>query len=339
LDFSKEDWDVAAQVSAERDMWVIATKHHPGGIDGIEINNRTFVFRLMDEKAQLLQQADTLFVYGCGGGKTIELVRQLEEQTKTPVGWIVSNGSGHHIFLDHWFEAFPHARILVEGIRIPFTQNGMNLRKKWGERLETMSGPRPSLILEHFGNQLDLVMFDQLTHSKELPKYTWMGPNDPIRKLGLLQWFRFFNEAFKDHSVPNAECTLFHKSSKLVIGGHNFQFMYIPTNYSPKPEHKLPFNAPFPLNLMMKKMLMARGKFNSLYENEPAPFQSIAKHVQEWEMVLGWDFKDWTSSHNPPTVIGPGQAEQLHPAVLKKRIRQSLRRTGEDDPSGRSLKF
>jgi hypothetical protein len=92
-------------------------------------------------------------------------------------------------------------------------------------------------------------------------------------------------------------------------------------------------NGGFPINLMMKFMMPA-GKFVSNLEGMPCPIADPAKHVEEWEMVLAWDMKAWTSAHNPPTVIGP----PLSGEELKAAIRQSLARTGEDDPTGKRLK-
>jgi hypothetical protein len=52
-------------------------------------------------------------------------------------------------------------------------------------------------------------------------------------------------------------------------------------------------------------------------------------------MVLDWDIRAWTTSHNGPTIVGP----DLSGAELKQAIRASLAKTGEDDPTGARLKW
>jgi hypothetical protein len=51
--------------------------------------------------------------------------------------------------------------------------------------------------------------------------------------------------------------------------------------------------------------------------------------------VLSWDFKAWTSSHDPPNVCGP----ELSADEIKQLVREALHRTGEDDPTGAQLKW
>jgi len=58
------------------------------------------------------------------------------------------------------------------------------------------------------------------------------------------------------------------------------------------------------------------------------------KHYEEWQQVLDWDIKAWTTCHDPVAVCGP----DFSGAEIKEAIRESLHRTGEDDPSGARLK-
>jgi hypothetical protein len=90
----------------------------------------------------------------------------------------------------------------------------------------------------------------------------------------------------------------------------------------------------FPMNLMMS-MMMPKGAFKSMLEGMPGPIEDPKKHVEEWEQVLGWDFKAWTSAHDPPTICGP----DMNGDDIKAAIRESLHRSGEDDPTGARLKW
>jgi hypothetical protein len=90
----------------------------------------------------------------------------------------------------------------------------------------------------------------------------------------------------------------------------------------------------FPLNLMMK-MMMPKGVFRSSLEGQPGPIADPAAHAAQWEMVLGWDVKAWTTAHDPPGVGGPDcEGEEI-----KAMVRASIHRSGEDDPTGKRLKW
>jgi hypothetical protein len=109
--------------------------------------------------------------------------------------------------------------------------------------------------------------------------------------------------------------------------------MYTPKGYSPPPELQLRL-AGFPMNLMFS-MMMPKGAFVSAFESNPAPIADSRAHVEAWNMVLDWDIRAWTTSHNGPTIVGP----DLSGAELKQAIRASLAKTGEDDPTGARLKW
>jgi len=51
--------------------------------------------------------------------------------------------------------------------------------------------------------------------------------------------------------------------------------------------------------------------------------------------MLSWDIKAWTSAHNPVSIY----AADLSRNEIKKTIRESLGRSGEDDPTGGRLKW
>ena len=155
IDFAGEDWDRAVQFFDG--CWVIANLHNPSLNRTMEVNNRTFVFRLKNKSND-----DVLFVFGCAGQPAIDAVKTLERETGLKVAWVVSNGGAHHLFLDLWYQAFPDARIPIPAKRIPFTRNGERLKAKHADRWELLEGPRPKQIADEFGDQIDVVIFDQL---------------------------------------------------------------------------------------------------------------------------------------------------------------------------------
>jgi hypothetical protein len=225
LDFSSEDWDKPVQFFDG--CWVIASRHNPGLLSSMELNNRVFVFRLRGRAGK-----DVLLVFGCGGASTLAGVRAIEKQTGTNVGWVVGNGGGHHLFLSLWYEAFPQARVLVPAKRVPFTRNGQELQRKYAARWELMHGPRPKQLVDEFGSEIDVVIFDQLFHYKDENVARIMAsPKDhtsPPASLSGFSLLMAMGKAMKDTSHPNDEVTLFHRASGLVVGGHNFQFSFTP---------------------------------------------------------------------------------------------------------------
>lgn len=331
LDFSAEDWDRA--VPFADGCWVIANRHCPALNRAVELNNRIFAFRLVEPDG-----SPVLLILGCADEKSIQAVQRLQVETGLDVKWVVGNGGAHHLFLELWYEAFPNARVLVPAKRIPFTRNGRRLQEKYADRWELMHGPKPAQLVEAFGDQLDVVIFDQLfSYSDETSAACYHGEACDHRSkrldMGGFSLMKAMGKAMKDQSQPNDEVTFFHRATGLVVGGHNFQFVYAPKGFRPEPRHKLKAGG-FPMNLMMK-MMMPAGKFVSAMESMPCPIADPAVHAAEWEAVLEWDIRAWTTAHNPVTVVGP----PLSGRELKAAIRASLARTGEDDPSGARLKI
>jgi hypothetical protein len=332
FDFSAETWDKA--VAIFDGGWVIASKHSPALNSSIELNNRTFVFRLKNKAG-----SDVLFVLGCGNAATIDAVKELEKDTGLSVTWVVSTGGAHHLFLDLWYQAFPEARLPIPAKRIPFTRNGQQLAKKYADRWELMEGPRPQNVLDEFGDQIDIVIFDQLFGYKDetSAKAFDGGAADHSSTATNFKGFKLMmrmGPLMKDVSQPNDEVTFFHKKTGLVVGGHNFQFAYTPKGFKPDKEFTMKMGG-FPMSIMMKMMMFPKGVFKSTYEGPASPIADSAAHWDQWQKVLEWDMKAWTSAHNTPTICGP----EMTGDEPKAAIRESLKRSGEDDPSGASLKW
>lgn len=330
IDFSSETWDEAVQFF--EGCWVVATRHHPGLNEALELNNREFVFKLKGENG-----GETLMAFGFAGPSAVEAVHRIEKETGLEVSYVVGNGGGHHLFLELWYEAFPKARILVPAKRIPFTDNGKALQQKYADRWELMHGPRPPQLIDAFGEQIDCVIFDQLfQYTDKTSQSVMKGARDykseHVRVSGFSMLTKM-GKMLKDMSQPNDEVFLFHRASGLVIAGHNFQLSYVPKGYSPPPEFKLSSGG-FIVNFMMS-LMMPKGAFRSMLEGTPAPIADPRVHAEEWQRVLDWPVRAWTSAHDPPTVCGP----DLDGEQIKQAVRDSIHKSGEDDPTGARLKW
>ena len=85
----------------------------------------------------------------------------------------------------------------------------------------------------------------------------------------------------------------------------------------------------------MMKLMMKPGDFKSNLEGQPSPIADSKLLLEQWELILSWDIKAWTSAHNPVSNYGA----DLSRNEMKKTIRESLGRSGEDDPTVARLKW
>jgi len=334
LDFSGENFNMEEPWEFFDGCWVITHRHSAAGNGNLQLNNRTFIFRLHDARAK----SEVLLVYGASAKVCVEGVQRLESRIGIPVRWIIGNGGQHHLFLELWYDAFPDARVVLPGLRIPHTKNGRRLADKYKERWELMYGPRPEQLIEAFGEQIDVLIFDQiLGRDEEVQSAAITAPEDaaaidkPLNNSG---WKDLRNTAKLLSIAPTArsdEVAFFHRAAKLVIAGHNYQFSYTPRGYKPPP-HLLLKQGRFPMSVLAS-FLLPKGAFDSNLLTQPAPLHDPAEHVRQWETVLAWPFEAWTSFHDRPTICGPDE----NGAELKRLIRKSLARTGEDDPTGARL--
>jgi hypothetical protein len=280
---------------------------------------------------------EQLLVFGFGGQACVDAVQKLAADTGLPVGWIVGNGGGHHMFLDLWFTAFPDARILVPAQRVPHTRNGLALAEKHKDRWELMHGPKPAQLVKEFGDQIDVVIFDQLmAYSDQYAAKAVDAAQDHTSnkvRVGGFALMKFFGKMTKQFDQTNDEVFLLHRASGLVVAGHNFPFIYRPKGYKAPPRFKMKLGG-FPMGFFMN-MGMPPGSFKSALEMQAQPIADSQKHWDEWQMVLDWDFSHWVTCHDPPQVSGPPGGGE----AIKAMIRASLAKSGEDDPTGARLKW
>ena len=79
IDFSAEEFDQA--VPFFEGCWVIAHKHNPGLSSNLELNNRTFVFKL----ANRVTGSAELVVFGVGDAPAVAAARKLQADSGLPV--------------------------------------------------------------------------------------------------------------------------------------------------------------------------------------------------------------------------------------------------------------
>jgi hypothetical protein len=170
-DFSKEDLK-ATPVEIADGAWLLGEAHNPAGMLNQTVNNRAFVYKLKlkEDLAGVKAGKDVLFVFGLGMSGVIASVKKLEKETGCKAVAMMCNGAGHHIALEHWYEAFPDMAIWVCPTKVPGTVNGKELIRKYADRWElvdnTTTPHHAHQLLKYFGSgddlQVDCIIFNQL---------------------------------------------------------------------------------------------------------------------------------------------------------------------------------
>jgi len=263
-------------------VWLIATRHRPGlSKHMFEINNRCFVFRLLDQKTG---KPVLLVVNAVDPAQAVLEVQRLERETGLRVSAIVSPGGGHHLHMPAWHAAFPAAKLLVGPERIPRTANGRRLMELG--RVETLSLDDP---FPQFRGQLDAVVFHGLGGP---PDHRSAGEGAPDTRFQHMK--KMFKIMTAKQTDPVDELWLHHVPSQTVIGGENLTWYY------PKAALR---GAPFMLKSMIKPdqvtiMTMAR--------KVAAPEKVTAC----WRRILSWPSRMLLTYHDAPGsgFVGDGRA-------------------------------
>jgi len=263
-------------------VWLIATRHRPGlSKHMFEINNRCFVFRLLDQKTG---KPVLLVVNAVDPAQAVLEVQRLERETGLRVSAIVSPGGGHHLHMPAWHAAFPAAKLLVGPERIPRTANGRRLMELG--RVETLSLDDP---FPQFRGQLDAVVFHGLGGP---PDHRSAGEGAPDTRFQHMK--KMFKIMTAKQTDPVDELWLHHVPSQTVIGGENLTWYY------PKAALR---GAPFMLKSMIKPdqvtiMTMAR--------KVAAPEKVTAC----WRRILSWPSRTLLTYHDAPGsgFVGDGRA-------------------------------
>src|ERR1043166_734462 len=113
ITLAQESYGKAAKVADN--FWIIATHHRPGlSKHMFEINNRTLVFKLMENGSPVLLAANAT-----DPKEAFAPMHEIEKETGLKLKYVVSPGSGHHFRLEAWYDEFPEATVWVPAVRIP----------------------------------------------------------------------------------------------------------------------------------------------------------------------------------------------------------------------------
>jgi hypothetical protein len=176
-DFSKEDW-VGTPSEYAPGAWVIGELHAAGGVSNLKLNCRCFVYKLKlhADLGGVKKGEDCLFIYGLGKEKAIQGVKELEKTTGLKAVALMCNGSGHHMNIKKWYEAFPAPfEVWASPVKVPITVNGKELRNDYPDRWQLVDNTTvPNhcyQLLMYFGEgdnlQVDCVIFNQLFGYKD----------------------------------------------------------------------------------------------------------------------------------------------------------------------------
>lgn len=264
IDLSKESFGKAVPVADG--VWVIATRHRPGGSRSFpEINNRAVVFRLEEGGNRVL------VVMNGVEPAAIPEVKQIESRSGLTVKYVVSPGGGHHFLMPPWQAAFPEAKILLPPTRIPRTAGGKKLLAL--PRVELLDADDP---LPMFKGQLDAVLFRGLYGLADRPAPAEGGPDGLLTMVGMMMRMMF---SMKD---PIDELWIHHVPTGTVIGGENLGWMY--------PEEVLK-TQPGMLRSMVKpgKVYIFDG---------PRKVADRAMIVSCWKKILEWPARTVMTYHD-----------------------------------------
>eukprot|EP00526_Cylindrotheca_closterium_P014774 CAMPEP_0113608788 /NCGR_PEP_ID=MMETSP0017_2-20120614/4117_1 /TAXON_ID=2856 /ORGANISM="Cylindrotheca closterium" /LENGTH=287 /DNA_ID=CAMNT_0000517507 /DNA_START=2575 /DNA_END=3435 /DNA_ORIENTATION=+ /assembly_acc=CAM_ASM_000147 len=280
-DFSTESYESPDCAKVFDGIWTISDAHRPALVSAFpECNNRSYIFRLKEPS----NGPDFLLVMGVAGPKAVKAVQKLEQETKLSVKFVVSQGAQHHMYLDHWFEGFPAARILIPDRKIPVTRNGKALQEKYPDRWETTGG-QTIPALEKYSDQLEFAIFDQVYGVKD-EDWTSKCGSEPTQ-VNPMVWAFKFAMAKRDQLMDNV--WTHHKASGLTIMEHNVEVWFT------KEQHD---EMPFPINQMMgaERFISALPEIFSWIEDPKI-------HAETWDKVLEWETKILCVYHMAPGVF------------------------------------
>jgi hypothetical protein len=276
-------------IAAADGVWVIATKHRPGYSKHMfEVNNRTVVFRLRDQK---LGRPVLLVANGSDPGQTVAEVRRIERETGLPVKYIVSPGGGHHLTLDRWHEAFPEAQVLVPPLRVPHTSNGSKLMKLPRVAKMDLADPLPQ-----FRGELSAVMFHGLSGPNDA-RTAYEGASDT-----LFGFMRGMMHAMRGKQ-PVDELWLYHHATATILAGENLAWQY--------PREALK-RAPFMARQMLKP--------------DRVWIWNVARKISDkatvaacWQRILAWPARTLMTYHDVPGTAFQGDGQ----AALAQAVKES----------------
>ena len=242
-------------------------------------------------------------------------------------------------FTRYWYDAFPTMKCWVCPTKPPSTANGKYLMENYPDRWEladnTTTEHHVHQLFEYFGGgpgdedglQVDCVVFNQLFG---YPDAFWTDPDAEPTMYSNKEFFTKFIPANLDKSQNIDDVMFYHKKSKLLITGHHYEFSYCPCGHQNPPE--LAFEGGFMWTKAIPKMFFSPGDYRTFLPNM-GRIRDPAIHAQQWQEVMKWDYEYATGHHDPPTVCGPIDDDEIM-KDLKGHMKHQLEESGElyNDP-------
>jgi hypothetical protein len=276
-------------IQAADGVWVIATTHRPGfSRQMFEINNRTVVFRLRDQR---LGRPVLVVVNGSDPLQGVGEVRRIEVESGLPVKYIVSPGGGHHLTLDRWHDAFPEAQVLVPPVRIPATSNGARLLQLPRVARMDLADPLPQ-----FRGELEAIVFHGLVGPAD-GRSAYEGAKDTF-----FSFARSMMHLMRTRA-PADELWLYHAATGTILAGENLAWQY-------------------PRQVLRRSPFMARQMLKPdrvWVWTMPRKVGDPAVVSDCWRRVLAWPARTLMTYHDVPGTSYQGDAQ----ATLTQAVRES----------------
>jgi len=287
-------------------------------------------------------------------------VQKLEKAVRLPLKIIVCSGDFHHLFMRHWLKSFPDIKVYQSGLKFPNTRNGKEIldeAKEWNSKQDLKKGypfkDRIILIsdanvpflhpdLAKYQETVQFFGFDQFFIYKD---EEWNPVRDgdslPMNNgnVGIATNWRLgkdgakvppFNFMFKMVAQKMSERFLavwfYHAPSKTLVTEHNWDF------YITKQHKQEGVNG-----FLMKKMLPV-DSFSSTAKGPvpkgPTELAGCEQHCKQMARILELDVRAATDYHSWPGQLSRRWQDKN---TFYEDFFATLRKTGEHDPTGRSM--
>ena len=229
--------------------------------------------------------------------------------------------------------------IWITPTRVPQTWNGENLRKTFPDRWELVDNTtvpyHANQLFKYFGSgedmQVDVVILDQfITYADKDSRESgsWGCCEDQPRTLTTMEFLSSVPKLLASPTVSDDEPCFFHKKSKLILTGHNYEFAYFP------PGHKVPEemeNEGWFFRYIVPLMFFSPGRYDTSLARNIIRVRDFKVHAAQWQEIFKWDFMYSTGHHELPTVCGPCSNKDIMQGEggVKGHIKRALEASGE----------
>ena len=131
-----------------------------------------------------------------------------------------------HIFLKHWYKAFPDLHIWLCPTRAHHTKNLQEIRNEYPERWEladnTTTPHHVHQLLDYFDG-VDVVLFNQLFVHADERGGIWRHCGDETKKFSNLDLFKSILPAMGAQDSASDEPVFYYAPLKLIVTGHHWE--------------------------------------------------------------------------------------------------------------------